>query len=72
MPPDLVLPTPEETGVLGPVVGVIGTAAANMAVHILTGNYENYINNIYNFDATTLQMNTYSFIKEQCCPRCKI
>lgn len=71
IPPDLVLPTPEEAGVLGPVVGVIGTTAATLAVRILTGNYEHYLNTIYNFDSTTLQMNTYSFTKESCCPGCK-
>lgn len=65
-----IIPRPEETGVLGAMTGVIGTATATMAIEILIGNESNYINKIFNFDSLTLKMKSFDFSKELMCETC--
>lgn len=67
---DKIIPLPEEIGVLGSMVGVIGTATATMAIEVLIGNKSNYINKIFNFDSLTLQMKTFPCSKEDSCQFC--
>jgi len=63
-------PRPEDIGVLGPLVGVIGTATATMAIEILINNESYYVNNMYVFDSLKLKMKGYSFEKSHSCISC--
>ncbi|CAI2161199.1 Molybdopterin-synthase adenylyltransferase [Serratia fonticola] len=69
-PKEKLIPLPEDMGVLGPLVGVIGTTAATMAIEILIGNKLKYINKIFTFDSLTLRMKGYPFTKDKCCLSC--
>lgn len=64
------IPLPEDTGVLGPLVGVIGTVTATMVIEILIGNKFNYINKLFTFDSQTLKMKELPFSKEDSCISC--
>lgn len=72
VPKDKSIPLPDEMGVLGPLVGVIGTITATMAVEVLIGNKSKYINKIFTFDSFTLRMKGYPFSKDVCCLSCSI
>ncbi|PMH07982.1 hypothetical protein BCU75_14475 [Vibrio splendidus] len=73
--PDLdvlnVIPTPSSIGVLGPMVGVIGASASTMALQILIGKKEKYLNKIFSFDSDTLLMKSFYYDKNENCINCK-
>lgn len=69
-PSEKIVPLPKDVGVLGSLVGVIGTAAATMAIEILIGNKINYINKIFTFDSLTLRMKDYPFSRNEDCCSC--
>lgn len=69
-PPEHVIPSPDKMGVLGASVGVIGTAAATMAIEILAGQKANYVNKIFVFDSLTLEMKSFLFSKGNDCTSC--
>ncbi|MBD2794386.1 HesA/MoeB/ThiF family protein [Xenorhabdus sp. 42] len=71
-PKDKLIPLPADIGVFGPLVGVIGTATATMAIEILIGNELKYINKMFTFDSLTLKMKGHSFSKDECCRSCSI
>ncbi|OKO99479.1 HesA/MoeB/ThiF family protein [Xenorhabdus eapokensis] len=71
-PKDKLIPSPVDIGVLGPLVGVIGTTTATMAIEILIGNKLKYINKIFTFDSLTLSMKGYPFSKNEYCCGCSI
>jgi molybdopterin/thiamine biosynthesis adenylyltransferase len=64
------IPKPDDIGVLGAMVGVIGTAAATMAIEVLIGNQENYLNRHFVFDALTLQMKSFEIEQNDTCKLC--
>jgi len=64
------IPAPSEIGVLGSMVGVIGTATATMAIEIIIGNQTNYLNKIFSFDAITLNMKSFEIEKNNFCKLC--
>lgn len=69
-PPADILLSSEDAGVLGAMVGVIGTVAATMAIEILTGNKKSYINKIFRFDSLTLRIKTFPFAQDELCQSC--
>jgi len=69
-PPENSIPLPEDIGVLGTSVGVIGTVAATMAVEVIIGNKEYYINKLFVFNSIKLSMKAYCFSKDDNCPAC--
>ncbi|ELG2268044.1 HesA/MoeB/ThiF family protein [Salmonella enterica] len=72
IPTDNSIPLPDNVGVLGPLVGVIGTSAATMAIEVLIGNEFNYINKIFTFDSKTLRMKAFPFSADKHCNNCSI
>lgn len=66
----LQIPDPMSVGVLGPMVGVIGTMAATMAVEVLIGNDAPYYNRIYTFDSRTLKIKDFPLEKSINCTVC--
>jgi len=67
---DKVIPPPDKIGVLGALVGVIGTSTATMGIEILIGQEANYINKIFVFDSLSLEMKSFSFSKDNYCSSC--
>ena len=66
-----IIPTPNDIGVLGAMVGVIGTLTATMAIEILTGNSDEYINKIFTFNSKNLNVKSYFLEKNVNCHLCK-
>lgn len=64
------IPKPSDIGVLGAMVGVIGTSTATMAIEILIGNQTNFLNKHFVFDALTLQMKSFDIEKNDTCELC--
>ena len=62
--------TCEMEGVLGPVVGVMGTMQALQALLILTDNYQEFIGKLLLFDALNLQWQGVQIPRNPGCPAC--
>ena len=62
--------TCEMEGVLGPVVGVIGTMQAVQSLLILTGGGEPLIGKLLLFDATSMEWQGVNLPKNPACPAC--
>jgi molybdopterin/thiamine biosynthesis adenylyltransferase len=60
----------EMEGVLGPVVGVIGTLQAVQALLIIAGQGEELINRLLLFDALAMEWRTITLPKNPDCPAC--
>jgi adenylyltransferase/sulfurtransferase len=60
----------ELEGVLGPVVGVIGTMQAVQTLLILTGQGEEMVNRLLLFDALAMQWQSVTLPKNPNCPIC--
>jgi adenylyltransferase/sulfurtransferase len=60
----------ELEGVLGPVVGVIGTMQAVQTLLILTGQGEEMVNRLLLFDALAMQWQSVTLPKNPNCPVC--
>lgn len=58
------------TGVLGPLVGIIGSMQAAEAIKILTGMGEPLVGRLLCLDALTMQWNTVRFRRDPQCPVC--
>lgn len=69
-PPSYLSPNCAEAGVLGALVGVIGTLAATMAIDILLGNVETYRNKFYTFGSLPLKLQEFKYSKDASCPSC--
>lgn len=67
---DQMIPPPDKVGVLGALAGVIGTATATMGIEILVGQRKNYLNKIFVFDALSLEMKSFLFLKDNHCSSC--
>ncbi len=59
-----------ENGVLGPIVGTIGSLQALEAIKILTGAGKPLVGELLLFDGTDLSFNKIKFVKKQDCPVC--
>lgn len=57
-----------ESGILGPVVGTVGTLQALMAIRLLTGDA--VAGTLHLFDAATLQWRQMTLRKDPACPVC--
>jgi adenylyltransferase/sulfurtransferase len=57
-----------ESGILGPVVGTIGTLQALQAIRLLTGLA--VTEKLQHFDGATLQWKSLGFRKDPACPVC--
>ncbi len=62
--------TCEMEGVLGPVVGVMGTLQALQALLILTDNYQEMIGKLMLFDAINMQWQGVKLPRNPDCPAC--
>ncbi|CAM5468325.1 HesA/MoeB/ThiF family protein [Eoetvoesiella caeni] len=58
------------TGVLGPLVGIIGSMQAAEAIKILTGMGESLAGRLLCLDALTMQWNNVRFRRDPQCPVC--
>lgn len=58
------------TGVLGPLVGIIGSMQAAEAIKILTGMGEPLVGRLLCLDALTMQWNNVRFRRDPQCPVC--
>jgi molybdopterin/thiamine biosynthesis adenylyltransferase len=58
------------TGVLGPLVGIIGSMQAAEAIKILTGMGEPLVGRLLCLDALTMQWNNVRFRRDPHCPVC--
>lgn len=59
-----------ETGILGPVAGVIGCVQAIEAVKIITGVGESLVGRLLLFDAAQMQWQEFRINKDPNCPAC--
>lgn len=57
-----------ESGILGPVVGTVGTLQALLAIRLLTGHRVDGV--LHLFDAATLQWRQMTLSKDPACPAC--
>lgn len=64
--------TCEMEGVLGPVVGVMGTMQALQALLILTGHSENLTGKLLMFDALNMHWQPVQLSKRSDCPACSV
>lgn len=60
----------EMEGILGPVVGVIGTMQAVQALLLLAGQGEEMVNRLLLFDALSMQWQSVTLPKNPNCPAC--
>lgn len=58
------------TGVLGPLVGIIGSMQAAEAIKVLTGMGEPLVGRLLCLDALTMQWNNVRFRRDPQCPVC--
>ncbi len=59
------------TGVLAPLVGIVGSTQAAEAIKVLTGIGEPLIGRMLCLDALTMQWNTIRFKRDPACPVCR-
>jgi molybdopterin-synthase adenylyltransferase len=69
-PKDGVLPTCSDTGILGPVVGTIGTLQALEAIKVLLGIGKTLSGRILTFDGLGMEPRTVNWTKRPQCPLC--
>ena len=69
-PPPGFAPTCKEAGVLGSVVGTIGTLQATEVIKLLTGVGEPLIGKLLVYDALTATFNKFKVAKNPNCPLC--
>ncbi|MDP5325477.1 MAG: HesA/MoeB/ThiF family protein [Litorivicinaceae bacterium] len=60
-----------ETGVLGPVVGTMGTLQATEAIGVLLGWPDRMIGRLMRFSAKTMQWQTFKYRKDPACSVCQ-
>ncbi|MFT6908928.1 MAG: molybdopterin/thiamine biosynthesis adenylyltransferase/rhodanese-related sulfurtransferase [Oleiphilaceae bacterium] len=70
LPPKYLSPNCVEAGVLGTTVGVTGTLTANMAIEVILGNNERYLNKFFIFNSSSLSVKQLEFEKNHSCPSC--
>lgn len=58
------------TGVLGPLVGMVGSVQAAEAIKVLAGFGEPLVGRLLCVDALTMQWNTIRFTRDPACPVC--
>ncbi|NYT37563.1 molybdopterin-synthase adenylyltransferase MoeB [Allopusillimonas soli] len=58
------------TGVLGPLVGIIGSVQAAEAIKLMTGMGEPLVGRLLCLDALTMQWQTLRFNRDPACPVC--
>lgn len=58
------------TGVLAPLVGIVGSVQAAEAIKVLTGMGEPLVGRLLCLDALTMQWNTVRFRRDPACPVC--
>lgn len=59
------------TGVLAPLVGIVGSTQAAEAIKVLTGIGEPLVGRMLCLDALTMQWNTIRFKRDPACPVCR-
>lgn len=59
------------TGVLGPLVGMVGSVQAAEAIKVLAGFGEPLVGRLLCVDALTMQWNTIRFKRDPACPVCR-
>ncbi|MBV6273311.1 molybdopterin-synthase adenylyltransferase MoeB [Alcaligenaceae bacterium CGII-47] len=59
------------TGVLGPLVGIVGSVQAAEAIKLLAGFGEPLVGRLLCVDALTMQWNTIRFKRDPACPVCQ-
>ncbi|MDH5560666.1 MAG: HesA/MoeB/ThiF family protein [Deltaproteobacteria bacterium] len=69
-PPPNLIPTCLETGVLGPVVGILGTIQATETLKHLTGVGEVLANQLLSFEAKGMDFRKVRVKKDKNCPLC--
>ncbi len=62
--------TCSQTGVVAPLLGIIGSLQALETIKLITGIGESLIGKLLLFDATTTEFQTMSFKKDPACPIC--
>ncbi len=62
--------TCSQTGVVAPLLGVIGSLQAMETIKLITGLGETLIGKLLLFDAATSEFQTMRFKKDPCCPVC--
>lgn len=60
-----------ETGVLGPVVGTMGTLQATEAIGVLLGWPDRLVGRLMRFSAKTMQWHTFKYRKDPACLICQ-
>jgi len=70
VPPPAAAPTSAEVGVLGPVVGVMGTSQALEAVRVLTGLGETFVHRLGAYDGRTGVWRILRRRRDPACPVC--
>ena len=61
-----------ESGVMSPIVGIIGATQANEAIKLLTNYGEPAINKLQVFDAMTSKWDSFIVNSLQGCPTCSL
>jgi len=69
-PPKNSIPSCSQAGVLGPVVGMVGTLQAMEALKCITGIGTPLLDRLLTLDATTMEFRNIALHKRQDCPLC--
>ena len=69
-PPDGTVPANDEAGVLGSVVGIVGTVQATEALKYLAGAGSLLANRLLTIDALSMQFHTIGVAPDARCPAC--
>ena len=64
------LPTCQQAGILGPVVGAVGLAAASEALHVIEGRAPELVNRLAILDGTRMRWRTVELRPNPRCPSC--
>ncbi|MBK2125600.1 HesA/MoeB/ThiF family protein [Fangia hongkongensis] len=67
-PPEGISPSCAEAGVVGAVVGVVGTMAANMAINFCLG--KEIPQKLMRYNSESLSWQSFSFSQREACPSC--
>lgn len=65
-------PTCAETGVLGPVVGVLGTLQAVEVIGVLLGWPDRLVGRLLRFHAKQMEWRSFRYQKDPACPVCSV
>ena len=67
---EIVAETCSQTGVIAPLLGIIGSLQAMETIKLITGTGESLIGRLLLFDATTTEFQSMRFKKDPACPMC--